>query len=103
MSLRDSELTRSRRPSPTKSTETKRQRERRLAKGRAERRRLRQKMRADDDAVLSFKEWCRLNGFSERQGRRILRGPNRPVITQLSSRIGIRRRDNRQWQEQQTR
>jgi hypothetical protein len=51
---------------------------------------------ADDDAVLSFREWCALNGFGERTGRRILAAPGGPTVTQLTDkRIGISRRANR--------
>jgi hypothetical protein len=53
----------------------------------------------DDDAILTFAEWCSLNRISQRQGRRILKAPGGPVITQLSvHRIGISRRNNRAWQ-----
>jgi hypothetical protein len=46
----------------------------------------------DDDAILTFAEWCSLNRISQRQGRRILKAPGGPVITQLSAhRIGISR------------
>jgi hypothetical protein len=106
MTLREDELSRSRRArrSPSKRTETKQQREERLAKGRAERLALRQRLAEDDDAVLTFKEWCALNGHSERQGRRILTSGNGPTVTQLSDRrIGISRRNNRIWQAQRAR
>jgi hypothetical protein len=56
----------------------------------------------DDDAVLTFPEWCELNGFSSRTGRRILAGPpaERPIITWLSARrMGVTRANNRRWQE----
>jgi hypothetical protein len=101
MSLRESERARSQRAarSPTKQTETKRQREERLRKARAKQRQLRQRLVEDDDAVLSFKEWCALNGHSERQGRRMLTSGHGPTVTQLSDRrIGISRRNNREWQ-----
>jgi hypothetical protein len=83
--------------------ETKQQRNERLAKAAAERLRLRQRLAEDDDAVFTFKEWCALNGLSEREGRRILAGEiagdNGPTITMLSDkRIGISRRNNRAWQ-----
>jgi hypothetical protein len=53
-----------------------------------------------DDQVLTFHEWCRLNGFSERTGRRVLGGPDGPIVTQLSSRrIGVTVRNNRRWQQ----
>jgi hypothetical protein len=52
-----------------------------------------------DDQVLTFPEWCRINRLSERTGRRILDGPDRPTITYLSARrIGITIRNNRLWQ-----
>jgi hypothetical protein len=58
----------------------------------------------DDDAVLTFKEWCALNGFGERTGRRILAAPGRPTVTQLTDkRIGISRRANRAWLESRAR
>jgi hypothetical protein len=85
-------------------TETEQQREERLAKGRAERRQLRQRLAEDDDAVLTFKEWCALNTVSERQGRRILAEPGGPTVTMLSDkRIGISRRHNREWQQARAR
>jgi hypothetical protein len=58
----------------------------------------------DDDAVLTFREWCALNGFSPRTGRRILKAPGGPVVTQLSPmRIGITRGNNRRWQASKAR
>jgi hypothetical protein len=52
-----------------------------------------------DDQVLTFYDWCRLNRFSERTGRRILHGSNGPVVTMLTSRrLGITVRNNRNWQ-----
>ena len=52
-----------------------------------------------DDQVLTFQEWCRLNRISERTGRRILDGPDAPVITMLSPRrFGVTVRANRAWQ-----
>jgi hypothetical protein len=101
MFLREHELSRSRRArrSITKQIETEQQREQRLEKGRAERRQLRQRLVEDDDAVLTFKEWCAVNGHSERQGRRILASGKGPTVTQISDRrIGISRRNNREWQ-----
>ena len=91
MSLRETELSRSQRArrSPSKRTETKQQREERLATGRAERRQLRQRLAEDDDAVLTFKEWCALNSVSERQGRRILASGSGPTVTKLTDkRVG---------------
>jgi len=52
------------------------------------------------DRVLSFAEWCALNGIDKRTGERILRNSNGPVVTQLSERkIGITVGNNRHWQE----
>ena len=106
MSLRESERLRPRRAqrSSANPTETKPQREQRLKKARAKQRQLRQRLVEDDDAVLSFREWCALNGHSERQGRRILTSGNGPTVTQISDRrIGITRRNNRIWQAQRAR
>ena len=81
-------------------TETEQQREERLAKGRAERRQLRQRLAEDDDAVLTFKEWAALNSVSERTGRRILASGHGPLVVQLSEkRIGVTVGNNRRWQE----
>ncbi len=56
------------------------------------------------DQVLTFFEWCRLNRFSERTGRRILHGPGGPKVTMLSPRrIGITVGANRTWQASRTR
>jgi hypothetical protein len=58
----------------------------------------------DDDAVLTFREWCALNGISPRTGRRILAGGNAPIVTQLSEkRIGVTRGNNRAWQASRAR
>jgi hypothetical protein len=51
-----------------------------------------------DNQVLTFAEWCELNSFSLRTGRRILRSGDGPVVTQLSSqRIGITIANDRKW------
>ena len=56
------------------------------------------------DFILSFKEWCRVNRFSERTGRRILASGHGPKTLQLSERrIGIREIDNAAWQESRVR
>jgi len=53
----------------------------------------------DDDKVLTFAEWCKLNRIGQRTGRRIIRSGNGPVVTQLSQRrIGITVGNNRRWQ-----
>jgi hypothetical protein len=90
-------------PKP-KPKETKQQRAKRLRAARAKRKQGRQKLRQrlaeDDDAVLTFREWCAVNSVGERTGRRILASGNGPTITKLSDkRIGISRRHNRAWQE----
>jgi hypothetical protein len=59
---------------------------------------------AHDDQVLTFYEWCQLNRFSERTGRRVLHGPNAPVVTMLTARrVGITIRNNRTWQASRAR
>ncbi len=53
-----------------------------------------------DWQVLTFFEWCRLNRFSERTGRRILKSGHGPPVVQLSTqRIGITVGANKQWQQ----
>jgi hypothetical protein len=53
----------------------------------------------DDDKVLTFAEWCKLNRIGQRTGRRIIKSPGGPVVTQLSERrIGITVGNNRRWQ-----
>jgi hypothetical protein len=57
-----------------------------------------------DDEVLTFAEWCALNGFGERTGRRVLAASDGPTVTMLSMRrIGITRRNNHLWQEARAR
>jgi hypothetical protein len=57
-----------------------------------------------DDRVLTFNEWCALNGICKRTGYRILNGPDPPLVVQLSPhRIGVRVADNRAWQQRRTR
>jgi hypothetical protein len=58
------------------------------------------RLRDDDDAVMTFMEWCDLNGFSRATGIRIKNSGNGPRFIQMSPRrIGITRRDNRIWQD----
>ena len=53
---------------------------------------------ADDSEVLTFKQWCALNGFSESTGRRLIRA-GKVRVTQLSERrIGIGEEDNADFQ-----
>ena len=52
----------------------------------------------DDYRVLSFRQWCELNGFSESTGLRLIRRNEGPVVTRLSTRrIGIRIADHSAW------
>ena len=54
--------------------------------------------------VLTFKQWCELNGFSERTGHRILKSGDGPKVLQLSPRrIGIGENDNAAWQARRVR
>jgi hypothetical protein len=49
--------------------------------------------------VLSFRQWCDLNGLSPATGRRILKTGRGPKITKLSDRrIGITLEANADWQ-----
>jgi predicted DNA-binding transcriptional regulator AlpA len=57
-----------------------------------------------DNHVLSFRQWCELNGFSAATGRRILNSGHGPRVLQLSvRRIGIRESDNAAWQNARAR
>jgi predicted DNA-binding transcriptional regulator AlpA len=59
---------------------------------------------AHRDRVLSFAQWCDLNGFSKATGRRIIKRAEGPPVLQLSPRrIGIRESDNVAWQASRTR
>jgi predicted DNA-binding transcriptional regulator AlpA len=59
---------------------------------------------ADDHRVLSFKQWCELNGISLATGRRIINAGEGPVVTQLSPRrIGITVANNARWLETRAR
>jgi hypothetical protein len=58
----------------------------------------------DAHRVLSFRQWCELNGFSPATGRRIINAGNGPIVTQLSPRrIGVTMRNNVRWQESRAR
>ena len=58
----------------------------------------------DLDPVLSFAEWCALNGFSQATGRRIIKRGDGPPVVQLSlRRFGIRQSDNLAWQNSRLR
>ena len=61
-------------------------------------------LNADDLKVLSFKEWCRLCGFSPATGRRLVAAGLGPIITQLSvRRIGVSIANHRVWQASRAR
>jgi hypothetical protein len=54
----------------------------------------------DDQQILPFQVWCRLNNLSLRTGRRVLASGSGPRVVQLSShRIGGTYGDNRAWQQ----
>ena len=54
----------------------------------------------DDDRVLSFKQWCEINGFSRSTGQRLIAAGNGPRFIQLSEkRIGVRVGENPRWQD----
>jgi hypothetical protein len=58
----------------------------------------------DLDRVLSFPQWAKLAGVSERTGRDIIERGDGPKIVQLSTnRIGIRVCDHREWLAARTR
>jgi hypothetical protein len=97
MSLRESEYPKRHRR-PDNKPETKAQRKKRLALVQAERQALRARLAEDADAVLTFAQWCALNGFSIRLGRQILDSGEGPLVTRFSERrIGISRAANLEW------
>ena len=58
----------------------------------------------DLDRVLSFPQWAKLAGLSERTGRDIIERGDGPRVVQLSAnRIGIRVCDHREWLTARTR
>jgi len=76
-----------------------------ISQAEAERRR-RQSQRdlAHRDRVLTFRQWCELNGFSKATGIRLIRRGDGPPVLQLSTRrIGIRESDNAAWQASRVR
>ncbi|WP_051000414.1 helix-turn-helix transcriptional regulator [Bradyrhizobium diazoefficiens] len=51
------------------------------------------------DRVLSFDDWCKLNGFSRSTGQRIVSAGKGPTFIKLSvRRIGVTVAENRRWQ-----
>ena len=58
----------------------------------------------DDQRVMTFAQWCEVNGFSLDTGRRLIKRGEGPKIVQLSPRrIGITVRANREWQNSRVR
>jgi hypothetical protein len=54
----------------------------------------------DDDRVMSFDDWCKLNGFSRSTGQRLIASGQGPRFIQLSEkRKGVTIGENRRWQE----
>jgi hypothetical protein len=54
----------------------------------------------EDDRVLSFDDWCRLNKFSRSTGQRIIAAGQGPKFIQLSARRkGVTIGENRRWQQ----
>jgi predicted DNA-binding transcriptional regulator AlpA len=52
-----------------------------------------------DNRVLSFKQWCELNGISRSTGQRLISAGKGPRLIQLSEkRIGVTVAENRRWQ-----
>jgi hypothetical protein len=51
-----------------------------------------------DDCVLTFDEWCELNGFSRSTGQRIVASGTGPTFVRLSARRkGVTIGENRRW------
>jgi hypothetical protein len=54
----------------------------------------------EDDRVMSFDDWCKLNRFSRSTGQRICGAGKGPRFIQLSERRkGVTVGENRRWQE----
>src|SRR5262245_821033 len=57
-----------------------------------------------DQQVMRFREWCRLNQFSPRTGRRILASGEGPAVVQLTDKIiGITVAADRAWKASRVR
>jgi hypothetical protein len=57
-----------------------------------------------DQQVLTFAEWCALNNFSSKTGRRILKAPDAPTVTMLTKKlIGITIAADREWKASRAR
>jgi predicted site-specific integrase-resolvase len=58
----------------------------------------------DDQRVLTFREWCEVNGFSIDTGRRLRKAGKARPFTQISDRrIGVTVGNNRKWQQSRER
>jgi predicted DNA-binding transcriptional regulator AlpA len=54
----------------------------------------------EDDRVMTFAEWCELNGFSASTGQRVIASGKGPRFIQLSARRkGVTIGENRRWQK----
>jgi hypothetical protein len=66
----------------------------------AERRqRQRNKEPRQSQRILSFRQWCALNSFSEATGRRLIRKGKVKVVRLSERRIGISESDNCDYQQ----
>jgi predicted DNA-binding transcriptional regulator AlpA len=55
---------------------------------------------ADDDQMISFREWCGLNDISESTGRRLIASGQAPRFVRISEkRISVTRGENRRWRQ----
>jgi hypothetical protein len=53
----------------------------------------------DDQRIMTFAQWCEVNGFSLDTGRRLRKAGKGPIFTQVSDRrIGVTVANNRKWQ-----
>jgi hypothetical protein len=54
----------------------------------------------DDEYVLTFATWCKVNGFCSRTGKRIIKSGEGPQFIKISAgRIGVTRGENRRWRD----
>jgi len=56
-----------------------------------------------DDRVMTFPEWCTVNGFSADTGRRIIKRGEVEVVDLSLRRIGITVGADRRWKASRTR
>jgi hypothetical protein len=89
---------------PRRHRKSKLEREQAKKKRRAQAERDRAAIPNNDFCVLTFAQWCNVNGFSLATGRRIINAGNGPLLTQLSERrIGVTVANNRTWQASRVR